>query len=256
VAEATDDRALRGTSRSRWPTRCRGDDRVWIVVPVLSHRVERASGRYAPASGFTCCWPLECAIEGPPDFTHVSSHKRSPDDVIADRVFFSPAAIVQKGGILAADRARSGPDQPARRICRRGPFADASQGFCRAVDPKQCPCQTALDLNLQTGLTARPVIAYVLWTTLRSSTSSGTGLKTKRRDGPPVVRQYRPLRLRSLRGGGRPPYRGYQRVAAHLWQRYGHAYFSRPRPQTMPFAEYAKVCYPAAFQYQGYNVGR
>ena len=51
-----------------------------------------------------------------------------------------------------------------------------------------------------------------------------------------------------------PHCRGYQMAAQHLWRRFGSEYFRRPRPQAMPYAEYAKVCYPANFLYQGYNV--
>ena len=51
-----------------------------------------------------------------------------------------------------------------------------------------------------------------------------------------------------------PKYRGYQMAAQHLWQRYGKKYFNLPKPQAMPNAEYAKVCYPANFTYQGYDV--
>ena len=43
-------------------------------------------------------------------------------------------------------------------------------------------------------------------------------------------------------------------VARYLWQRYGSRYFHQPKPQALPNAEYAKVCYPANFNYQGYDV--
>ena len=51
-----------------------------------------------------------------------------------------------------------------------------------------------------------------------------------------------------------PRYRGYQMAARHLWQRYGSKYFRQPKPQALPNAEYAKICYPANFNYQGYDV--
>jgi hypothetical protein len=49
-------------------------------------------------------------------------------------------------------------------------------------------------------------------------------------------------------------YRGYQRISSYLWERYGTRYFHQPKPQVVPFAEYAKICYPASFAYQGYDV--
>jgi hypothetical protein len=48
--------------------------------------------------------------------------------------------------------------------------------------------------------------------------------------------------------------RGYQRISSYLWEKYGRQYFQMPRPQAMPFSEYAGVCYPATFAYQGYDV--
>jgi hypothetical protein len=50
------------------------------------------------------------------------------------------------------------------------------------------------------------------------------------------------------------PFRGYQRISSFLWKKYGSTNFHLPRPQAMPFSEYAKVCYPASFSYQGYEV--
>jgi len=105
--------------------------------------------------------PLECAIEGPPDFTHVSSHKR-----FAGRRDRRPGCSshlprsYRKGGILAAIV----PDLDLINqhvVYAAGPVRRRIPRFlpCRSI-PSRCPCQTALDLNLQTGLTARPVIAY------------------------------------------------------------------------------------------------
>lgn len=51
-----------------------------------------------------------------------------------------------------------------------------------------------------------------------------------------------------------PKCRGYQMAAQYLWRRFGSESFGQPRPQAMPNAEYAKVCYPANFLYQGYTV--
>ena len=73
--------------------------------------------------------------------------------------------------------------------------------------------------------------------------------------------QARVLSDKSLRYGfdffldsGVPKTRGYQRIAAYLWGRYGSRYFQQPKPQVMPFSGYAKLCYPATFAYEGYDV--
>ena len=51
-----------------------------------------------------------------------------------------------------------------------------------------------------------------------------------------------------------PKYSGYRLIASYLWKRYGTRYFNMPRPQAMPFSEYATICYPASIDYQGYVV--
>ena len=51
-----------------------------------------------------------------------------------------------------------------------------------------------------------------------------------------------------------PAHRGYQRVSQYLWEHYGQHYFRKPRPQALPFAEYARAFYPASFDYKGYTV--
>ena len=46
--------------------------------------------------------PIAFAEGGTPEFSHAPAYKRSPGDVIADRVFFAPAVMVQTGGQVAA----------------------------------------------------------------------------------------------------------------------------------------------------------
>ena len=47
-------------------------------------------------------FPLEVQFDGKPDFAHAPTFEPTADSVIGDRVFFSPAAIVQRNGMLVA----------------------------------------------------------------------------------------------------------------------------------------------------------
>jgi hypothetical protein len=46
------------------------------------------------------------------------------------------------------------------------------------------------------------------------------------------------------------PFGAYGQAVEYTWAKYGHRYFDQIKPQMMPFADYAKVCYPAAFNEQ------
>jgi len=50
--------------------------------------------------------------------------------------------------------------------------------------------------------------------------------------------------------GGAEEKLGYREVERFLWERYGGRFFKDVRPQALPFEEYAKRCYPAAFEYE------
>jgi len=43
----------------------------------------------------------------------------------------------------------------------------------------------------------------------------------------------------------------YAIVSQHLWRQYGTGNLKSPRPQVMPFSDYARICFPAAFSYRG-----
>jgi len=193
-------------------------------------------------------------VPGKPDYTFVPSIKRADDDLVGDRKFFAPAAIVQKDGFMVAlvpdlnlineniVHAQGARPQKHPRI------------FAVPFDTTKVSMPMALDLNLKSGITVHPLIAYgfidfwteqhVYW---RHDSNNGS--------------QVRVLSGNKLKYGfdlfiesNVEKNRGYQRVSSFLWDKYGHEYFQKPKPQAMPFAEYAKVSYPASFDYQGYDI--
>ena len=186
-----------------------------------------------------------------PDFTHVPCLKRAADDVIGDRIFDAPAAIVQNGGLLAAlvlDLDLLNQEVVYAKGARP---VDGPRGFQVPQDPARISMPAILDLDLKSELATDPIFAFgladfiteqhVFW---RHDNNNGAMVRELSRND---VRYGFDLFVRADTPAGR----GYQRVSRYLWKRYGTRYFQRPGPQAMPFADYAQVCYPAGFAYKG-----
>ncbi|MDA2929532.1 hypothetical protein MYX84_06230 [Acidobacteria bacterium AH-259-O06] len=191
------------------------------------------------------------AGEEAPDFTHAPCLKRAPDNVLGDRVFHSPVAVVQKGQPFAA----LVPDLDlinSQVVYAKGARPiQGSRGFRVPIDPERISMPTALDLELKSGMTSSPLLSYGF---IDFITEQHVFWRHENQKGA-FVRELSSNRLRYgfdlLIGATAPEYRGYQTVSRYLWKRYGAQYFAKPRPQAMPFTEYARVCYPASFAYQG-----
>ncbi len=186
-----------------------------------------------------------------PDYTHAPCMKREPADVIGDRVFHSPATILQSGHSVAA----LAPDLHILKTHNvYAPDArpiDGQRQF-RILQPRESVTMPViLDVDLESGLSRYPLFSYgfadyltqqhMYW---RHDNSKGASLRT--------------LSTNELRYGfdlfvsvQAKPHSGYQAVSRHLWARYGSGYAREPKPQAMPFSEYATICYPAAFEYRG-----
>ncbi|MGH9453639.1 MAG: hypothetical protein ACRD2O_06670, partial [Terriglobia bacterium] len=187
----------------------------------------------------------------PPDFTHVPCVKRAAHDVIGDRIFDAPAAIIQKDGLFVALL----PDLDLlnqKVVYAKGARpVEGFRGFRVPQDPAKISMPAILDLDLKSGLTPDPIFAFgwadfiteqhVFW---RHENKSGAMVRELSRN---EVRYGFDLLVRA----DAPTTQGYQRVSRYLWERYGARHFQQPRPQAMPFAEYARVCFPAAFAYKG-----
>ena len=186
-----------------------------------------------------------------PDFTHVPCVKRAPDDIVADQIFDAPATIVQKGGLQAA----LVPDLDLLNqevVYAKGARPlEGTRGFRVPVDPARISMPAIMDLDLKSGLTPNAVFAFG-WADF--ITEQHMYWRHENKNGAMV----RELSSNNVHYGfdlfvsaDAPPFTGYQPISRHLWQRYGSHYFAKPRPQVMPFSEYAKVCFPAAFAYKG-----
>ena len=189
-----------------------------------------------------------------PDFTFTPSVKRERDDVIGDRKFFAPATIVEKNGRMVA----LVPDLNSMNdnvvYAKNARPQKHPKIFGVPGDTLGTSLPMAMDLSLNSGITENPLISFgyidywveqhVYW---RHENENGA--------------QVRELSKGKLKFGfdlfltsGEEKYRGYERISVYLWKKYGTEYFHSPRPQAMPFDEYAKICYPASFDYQGYDI--
>lgn len=185
------------------------------------------------------------------DYTHTPCMKREAADVIADRVFHSPATIFQSGSLVAA----LAPDLDILKThVVYAPDArpiDGPRQF-RILQPADTiTMPVILDVDLQSGLTPYPVFSYgfadyltqqhMYW---RHDNSNGLFVRTLSTN---ELHYGFDLFVDGRAGKGR----GYQKVSRHMWAKYGSHYAREPKPQAMPFSEYAAVCYPAAFEYHG-----
>lgn len=199
--------------------------------------------------------------EGKPDFIHTPKSKGpgwytkwpsdvpttpdSPEFVLGDRAFYAPAIIAQKGALLAAIV----PDLDLiNRLKVISPEARPRGGIAGGdptpIDPANHSMPTALDYSLTSGLTDRPLLAYGLidfvpvqhmrW----RHPSDGSMVRT-------LSKSHVGYGFDLFVSADALPYRGFQRVARHQWQRYGAGLMAQPRPQAMPFEEYFKIIYPA-----------
>jgi len=186
-----------------------------------------------------------------PDFTHVPCVKRAADDVIGDRIFDAPAVMIQKEGLFAA----LVPDLDLLNqevVYAKGARpVDGPRGFQVPQDPSKISMPAILDLDLKSGLAADPVFAFGFADFI---TEQHVFWRHENQNGA-MVRELSQNKVHYgfdlFVGADARLRRGYQRVSKYLWKRYGTRYLRKPRPQAMPFAEYAKVCYPAALAYKG-----
>lgn len=154
-----------------------------------------------------------------PDSTFLPGLRPLDDNVCGDHFFREPAAVAQRGrlaAILAPDVEVLAENRPMETVLD----LDAKNGVCDAT-------------LLSYGFCAHRLTGHV-----RFSTDSG-----QLRIVPGRLRLAADLIL----DAHAEPYGAYEQAATYAWTTYGHRYFERVKPQMAPFADYARLCYPAAF---------
>lgn len=193
-----------------------------------------------------------------PSFVYTPNLKDRVDDILGDRNFYAPAIILQEGNLFAAlvpDLDMINQHQVLSSDARRARTdvegdAHAEKLFTVGMIDEFLTMPTGLDLNIRTNLTKKPVFSFgfidsvpmyhVRW----RHPNDGTMVRTLSSND---IRYGFDLFL----GADTPENIGYQQISRYQWQKYGKKEFADPRPQALPFEEYAKNVYEKTFKPMG-----
>ncbi len=186
-----------------------------------------------------------------PEFIHTPTSKKTDprsgparDQVIGDHAFHAPAIILQEGGLFAAlvpdlaminDYRIVSPDARRTMKVRRNKFSVP-------IEDDKYTMPTALDLNVVSGLTPKPVFSYGMMDFIIAH-----HMRYQRVNNESMIRKLNNTRVRYgfdlFLGAREPANTGYQKIARYQWERYGHDFFQKERHLAMPFEEYVKTVY-------------
>jgi hypothetical protein len=164
------------------------------------------------------------------------------DQVIGDRAFHAPAVILQEKQLffavvpdLKSINANAVPSPDARRTL------DIPRNiFSVPFDDDKYTMPTGLDLNVRTGLTEKPVVSFGYMDNIIAHhihyqrVNDSTMVRT-------VGRSTLEYAFDLFAGADTPESTGYQQVARHQWEQYGHEVFLNRPHLAMPFEEYYRI---------------
>jgi hypothetical protein len=156
---------------------------------------------------------------GKPDETWAPGLRPNDGDVIGDHFFRAPAAILRKGSLAATVM----------------PDLD--------VLAENRPIPTILDLDVKSAVVPTPIVSYGFADHRLAGHVRFSHDASMVRPTPWELKLHSQIRLDADASVGSP----VNAAAGYMWERYGHRYFDKVLPQVMPFADYARLCYPAAF---------
>jgi len=156
---------------------------------------------------------------GKPDATFAPGIRPAKNGVIGDHFFRSPVATVQKGTLAASI-------MPDLDVLARNRYMP-----------------TIVDLDAASGVVDAPLMSYGFADYRLTGHVYFANDSSMTRPVPPQLILAHDILLDAQA----EPYSAYRKASDYQWKRYGHSYFDKVLPQAMPFEEYAKVCYPAAF---------
>jgi len=195
-------------------------------------------------------------IKGAPDFVHTPGLKfdnedskqnrfkllPAKDQIIGDRAFHAPAVIVQNKNLFAAlvpdlnsinKYAITSPD--ARRTL------DIPRNiFSAPLEDDKYTMPTGLDLNIQSGLTDKPLFTYGVMDNIIAH-----HIRYQRVNDTTMVRTLDKNKVQYgfdlLVSAETAEHTGFQKVAAHQWKMFGHRVFLNRPHLAMPFEEYFRI---------------
>ncbi len=191
-----------------------------------------------------------------PEFIHTPKLKFAKDDIFGDRTFYSPAVILQEKGLFCAlvpDLDLINEYMVLSPDARYSPNRIEGRPLDIPRDSSVWSMPTGLDFNLASGLADRPLFSFGIADAI--ATHHMHWLHPS--DGS-MVRHLESNRVKYgfdlFVGADAPRFSGYQAISRFMWERYGTRTLQKPRPQVMPFEEYAKACFPASASYKGWWV--
>ncbi|MEJ0055691.1 MAG: hypothetical protein WDN75_08615 [Bacteroidota bacterium] len=195
-------------------------------------------------------------IDTIPDFVHTpglkfdneDSHQDrfkllpAKDQIIGDRAFHAPAVILQKKNLFVAlvpdlndinKYAVVSPD--ARRT-----IDIARNVFSAPFEDDKYTMPTGLDLNLQSGVTEKPLLSYGLMDNIIAH-----HIRYQRVNDSTMVRTLNQNKVQYgfdlFIGADVAENTGFQRIAVHQWKMFGHPVFMNRPHLAFPFEEYFRI---------------
>lgn len=162
---------------------------------------------------------LSLSKGGKPDSTFLPGLRMKDENVCGDHFFRAPAAVVQKGSLAALL------------------LPDVN------VLANNRPMETVLDLDAKNGVCDAALLTYGFCAHRLSGHVNFATDSSMIRNVPGKLHLAADLILDAQA----QPFAAYEQASDFTWKKYGHGYLDLVKPQMMPFAEYAKVCYTAAF---------
>jgi hypothetical protein len=156
---------------------------------------------------------------GKPDSTWAPGFRPGDHQVMGDHFFRAPAVVAQKGALAATLM----------------PDLD--------ILAENRPIPTIIDLDCKNGVVDAPLLSYGFADYKLVGHVYFTNDASMVRPVPWDLQ----LGMKVLLDGKAEPMAAYRKAPEAMWARYGEKYFDKILPQAMPFADYARVCYPAAF---------
>ncbi|MFY9233225.1 MAG: hypothetical protein WAO58_02075, partial [Fimbriimonadaceae bacterium] len=156
---------------------------------------------------------------GRPDSTFSPGLRPNGSNVVGDHFFRAPMISVQKGGLAALIM----------------PDLD--------VLAENRPIPTIIDLDCKSGVVDAPLMSYGFADYKVAGHVYFTNDASMTRSVPMNLK----LAYDVLLDAKAEAFGAYRQAVPYLWKRYGKENFDKVLPQAMPFEEYARVSYPAAF---------
>lgn len=244
--------AITGTTRAgtmgERVTLRRGDSSLHIEVSAT------IAGQPPQLEYLLSCY--EFNLDRPPTFVHTPTLKfegrwpAPPDQqVLGDRCFHSPAVILQDGRMFAAlvpDLNMLNEFQIVSADARRTMLVPRNQ-FSVPLEPDKYTMPSALDLDVTTGISSRPVLSfgvmdYIIQHHVRYLHPHDGSMVRRLEHGG--VKYGFDLFV----GADTTENVGYQQVSRHIWKRYGHRVFANERHLAMPFTEYVRTVQDVTFE--------